>query len=119
MTTSTEADLDELERLSREIRDAARERDLDAVDERLVRRRPLLERVAAHVSRALDPREEVVRVQGRLAAILDVDREAERLLEEGRAELESRLREIAEGRRGLQGYATGAARRASRVDARG
>lgn len=118
MNAPLDRDLETLERLAREILDAAREQDLEAVDERLGLRRPLLDRLARVVAVSAEHGEGATRVRERLAAILDVDRESERLLDAGRAELEAKLGEIAQGRRGLRGYA-GRSPGATRVDERG
>lgn len=119
MNSMIDGELDSLERLATQIRDAARDGDLDALDERLRRRRALLDRLADRVQKDDPPSTPAEGARARLAAILEIDRDAERFLEEGRAALVTRLGAIADGRRGLRGYAAGTGGQGKRVDERG
>lgn len=119
MNAALDREIESLERLAMQICEAAREGNLDALDERIRQRWTLLDRLAVHVSETARGSASTDVTRDRLAAILEVDREAERILEDGRVALEARLAALAEGRRGLRGYASGSGSAGKRVDERG
>ena len=98
--------LEKLRTLAMGFRDAAAQCDLPTMEKILGTRRRLLERIA---SRGDDDAgasaEQKKHVQDILAAILELDREAERLLAKQRDEVGDELVALANGRRGISAYA--------------
>jgi hypothetical protein len=109
--------LDALERLAREALHAAGEGDLAGLDEKLRTRRELFARIEADAvsSRGFDSARDWTR---RLGEVIAVDVETERLLVRAREEVETRVRALGDGERGLQGYGGSSKSTGKRVDER-
>jgi hypothetical protein len=112
-----EDDIAMLERLAREGCRAAEHGDLPALEEGLSRRRQILPRVEEMVANA-GTRLASKELASRLERVLEIDREAERHLSRGRAELEAQVASMERGDRGLRGYSAGGPARGKRVDER-
>ncbi len=97
--------LEKLRTLAKSFRDAAAQCDLPTMDKILATRRKLLERIASREEDDGASAEQKREVRELLAAILELDREAEQLLEKQRDELGDELVALANGRRGLSAYA--------------
>jgi hypothetical protein len=98
--------LDKLRTLAEGFRDAAAQCDLPTMEKILGTRRRLLERISSRGDDAGASAEQRKHVQDILAAILELDREAERLLEKQRDEVGDELVALANGRRGISAYAS-------------
>jgi hypothetical protein len=105
MTFDLSQTLEKFRTLASRFRDAAARHDLPTMEDILATRRNLLERIAARAESQEASAEQKRRSQDLLAAILELDREAERLLEKQRDELGDELLALANGRRGLSAYA--------------
>jgi hypothetical protein len=103
--------------LAREFRDAAQGGDTVAQERILAERRRLMPRLetlpAPHGNAERDARESAYR------AILELDREAEAILERQRQTLGRELITIDSGRRGLAGYGSAGGRTSKWIDERG
>jgi hypothetical protein len=109
--------LEQFRELAEEFRRAARDGDLERMDDLLGRRRTLADGLA----RAKAPRGAAERAERAelVEAILALDREAEAALRAHQAEIGDALVELSGGRRGLVGYGAGAGSGGKWIDERG
>lgn len=119
MSRALMTDLEILEQIARQIREAAASHDWDILDDRLRQRVPVLERIGKRMPEAQNDPSAEGEARRRLAGILAIDRETERLLEVGRKTLEEQLELVSTGTRGLAGYGGGHGAQSKRIDERG
>jgi hypothetical protein len=114
---SPRALLERFRTLAEGFRHAARNGDLETMEDLLGQRRALAEGLA----RVESPRSEADRAEATriVDAILDLDREAEEALRAHQAEIGGALVGLSEGRRGLTGYGAGARSGGKLIDERG
>ena len=97
--------LERFHSLARDFRAAAERGDADAQERILADRRRLIAELE-QTPGPRDDRERDARTRV-LESILEIDREAERILERQRGEISGELMALDSGKRGLAGYATG------------
>ena len=118
MTATTSQDL--LRRfhdLASRFRRAAEAGDLAGMEHAMTHRRSLVEKLSGLPEpQTADDR---ARATELLEGILELDREAEGLLERQRSEIGQQLTDLTKGARGLHGYSATAGRSPARIDERG
>lgn len=119
MNRALTTDLELLEQIARQIREAAASHDWDILDDRLRQRVPVLERIGRGMPETQGDPSAEGEAKRRLAGILAIDRDTERLLEVGRKTLEEQLELVSTGTRGLAGYGNGRGTQSKRIDERG